>query len=51
MSAPFFLIIAAIIMSLIFIGLYLTYKEFQQGSPKLQEDGIEELAESPHSHA
>jgi hypothetical protein len=50
MSGPFVLIISAIVVSLMFIGLYLTYKEFHQGSPKLQEDGKEELTESPHGH-
>ncbi|MBL4674152.1 MAG: hypothetical protein JKX81_17965 [Arenicella sp.] len=50
MNAPFVLIIAAIVYFLIFTALYLTYREFHDGSPKQQEDGKEELAESPHSH-
>jgi hypothetical protein len=50
MNGPFVLIIAGIVTSLIFIGLYLTYNEFHQGSPKQQEDGKGELAESPHGH-
>lgn len=32
MNGPFVLIIAGIVISLIFIGLYLTYNEFHQGS-------------------
>ena len=50
MSVPFVLIIAAIATFLIFTGLYLTYKEFHEGSPKKQEYGKEELANSPHGH-
>ncbi|MFT4635194.1 MAG: hypothetical protein ACI854_001785 [Arenicella sp.] len=49
MSSNFLLTIAIIVFTLMFIGLLLTYREFHQGAPKKQEDGKEELAESPHS--
>jgi hypothetical protein len=49
MSADFLLTIAIIVFALMFVGLFLTYREFHQGAPKKQEDGQEDLSESPHS--
>lgn len=48
MSPDFLLTIAIVVFALMFIGLFLTYREFQQGATKKQEKGEEELRESPH---
>jgi hypothetical protein len=43
------LIIAILVFALMLVGLLLTIREFKHGSPKLQEEGKEELRESPHN--
>ena len=49
MNPDFLLTIAVIVFALMFVGLFLTYREFHQGTTKKQEKGQEELRESPHS--
>jgi hypothetical protein len=49
MSFKILFIIALVVFVLMAIGLLLTTREFRVGAPKLQEEGKEELAESPHS--
>lgn len=49
MSTSNLLIIAIVVFALMLVGLVLTALEFSKGAPKLQEEGKEELRESPHS--
>lgn len=49
MNPAMILMVAILVFALLLIGLLLTYREFQEGAPKKQELGKEDLRESPHS--
>lgn len=50
MSDNTVLIIAVLVFSLMLVGLILTYLEFKHGAPKQQDEGEEEVRESPHNN-
>ncbi|MFT5572370.1 MAG: hypothetical protein ACI9FR_001293 [Cryomorphaceae bacterium] len=51
MSPDYLLTIAIVVFTLMFVGLVLTYREFHQGAAKRQQEGQEDLRESPHGKA